>query len=562
MPISQVIAQILADKRTYGMLIDTGLPVLHHSTLYNCRVLCLDGQVLLIRPKMHLANDGNYREMRYRRGQVEDFILPNDEIRLVTGQNSVPFGDAVIQRRDTSLGVELCEELFTPDSPHIALGLDGVEIFINASGSHHELRKLHQRVELILNATARSGGVYLYANQQGCDGDRLYYDGCALISVNGTMVAHGTQFSLNSVEVVSATVDLQDMRGARTGKSRGLHSSTAEASTSSSSFKRIFADIRLGLEDPFGIGKGSLPAFYHKPDEEIALGPACWLWDCSRRLRTQGYFIPLSGGIDSCATSVIVYSMCRLVHQACTNPAERGGPNIQVLEDVRRICGKAPDCTWIPTSPQDVAFSSKGTRNRARDLAEAIGFYYIDLNMDNVIDAITVLFTAARLRILLAYMFAQLTPWIDFKLPILQKFFDAVPIAAIEPITSTYIQADEADIGIAYDGLSIFGRLRKISKCGPYSMFSKLYYESRDDAKLFFFEYARNRHKMTTLTPSYHAESYSPDDNRFDLRPFLYPSCFPFQFGLIGNLIKRLSAYTQQSRKFDGPPPDPSSRTM
>ena len=29
---------------------------------------------------------------------------------------------------------------------------------------------------------------------------------------------------------------------------------------------------------------------------------------------------------------------------------------------------------------------------------------------------------------------------------------------------------------------------------------------------------------MTVLTPSYHAEQYSPDDNRFDLRPFLYPS--------------------------------------
>lgn len=35
--------------------------------------------------------------------------------------------------------------------------------------------------------------------------------------------------------------------------------------------------------------------------------------------------------------------------------------------------------------------------------------------------------------------------------------------------------------------------------------------------------YGINRHKMTTLTPSYHAEQYSPDDNRFDLRPFLYP---------------------------------------
>eukprot|EP00179_Madagascaria_erythrocladioides_P029989 CAMPEP_0198331912 /NCGR_PEP_ID=MMETSP1450-20131203/17916_1 /TAXON_ID=753684 ORGANISM="Madagascaria erythrocladiodes, Strain CCMP3234" /NCGR_SAMPLE_ID=MMETSP1450 /ASSEMBLY_ACC=CAM_ASM_001115 /LENGTH=30 /DNA_ID= /DNA_START= /DNA_END= /DNA_ORIENTATION= len=27
---------------------------------------------------------------------------------------------------------------------------------------------------------------------------------------------------------------------------------------------------------------------------------------------------------------------------------------------------------------------------------------------------------------------------------------------------------------------------------------------------------------MTTLTPSYHAENYSPEDNRFDLRQFLY----------------------------------------
>jgi NAD+ synthase (glutamine-hydrolysing) len=32
--------------------------------MYNCRVLALNGKVLLIRPKMALANDGNYREAR------------------------------------------------------------------------------------------------------------------------------------------------------------------------------------------------------------------------------------------------------------------------------------------------------------------------------------------------------------------------------------------------------------------------------------------------------------------------------------------------------------------
>ncbi len=67
-----------------------------------------------------------------------------------------------------------------------------------------------------------------------------------------------------------------------------------------------------------------------------------------------------------------------------------------------------------------------------------------------------------------------------------------------------------------------------------------------EKVKLFWFEYARNRHKMTTLTPSYHAEGYSPDDNRFDLRPFLYPSRFPFQFRKIDELVQRLSPVSSQ----------------
>jgi NAD+ synthase (glutamine-hydrolysing) len=54
----------------------------------------------------------------------------------------------------------------------------------------------------------------------------------------------------------------------------------------------------------------------------IRLGPACWLWDYLRRSRIQGYFLPLSGGIDSCATAVIVHSMCRLVAEAATKGGE------------------------------------------------------------------------------------------------------------------------------------------------------------------------------------------------------------------------------------------------
>lgn len=35
------------------------------------------------------------------------------------------------------------------------MALDGVEIITNSSGSHHELRKLNRRVELIKEATMK-----------------------------------------------------------------------------------------------------------------------------------------------------------------------------------------------------------------------------------------------------------------------------------------------------------------------------------------------------------------------------------------------------------------------
>lgn len=119
-----------------------------------------------------------------------------------------------------------------------------------------------------------------------------------------------------------------------------------------------------------------------------------------------------------------------------------------------------------------------------------------------------------------------------FDLPILDQFLSATPTAELEPITKDYVQSDEADMGMTYEELSVFGRLRKVHKCGPYSMFTHLAHawsarmspaEVAVKVKRFFHYYAINRHKMTTLTPSYHAEQYSPDDNRYDLRQFLYP---------------------------------------
>ena len=56
--------------------------------------------------------------------------------------------------------------------------------------------------------------------------------------------------------------------------------------------------------------------------------------------------------------------------------------------------------------------------------------------------------------------------------------------------------------------------------------------------KRFFYFYSANRHKMCTITPSYHAEAYSPDDNRFDLRQFLYNTKWTWQFHAMDEIVK------------------------
>ena len=54
-----------------------------------------------------------------------------------------------------------------------------------------------------------------------------------------------------------------------------------------------------------------VPVRLHLPEEEIAYGPACYLWDYLRRSGASGYFLPLSGGADSASTAAIVGVMCQ-----------------------------------------------------------------------------------------------------------------------------------------------------------------------------------------------------------------------------------------------------------
>ena len=122
------------------------------------------------------------------------------------------------------------------------------------------------------------------------------------------------------------------------------------------------------------------------------------------------------------------------------------------------------------------------------------------------------------------------------------------------------MQLDEKEIGFSYEELEEIGKLRKNMKSGPYSMFERLLVkwpdvpvrEIADKVKKFFYFYSVNRHKLTVLTPSYHCGTYGTDDNRYDLRQFMYDITWEFQFREID---KAVAAYETKKKKRATPSP-------
>lgn len=630
------LAEILASDLTDNILCDIGAPIMHRNVSYNCRVFICNRKIVLIRPKLFMADDGNYREPRWftawdKGFSVEDYYVPR-RIREICGQDKVPFGVAIIALNDTAVATETCEELFTPNAPHIQLGLNGVEIIANGSGSHHQLRKLNIRMDLMKSATSKSGGVYLYANQQGCDGGRLYYDGCAMVWSNGNLLAQGSQFSLDDVEVVMAVIDLEEIRSYRAAfASRSVQAAAAVH------IPRIDCDFELSAMRYSALQPSKpVPMKLLSPMEEIAYGPSAWLWDYLRRSEQRGYFLPLSGGADSSSTAALVGIMCQEVVKKCQQGCTR------TIAEVQKVARKKD---WVPATAQELAkeifycaymaseHSGEETRTRAQLLAEQIGANFSVIRIDGITKAIVESFGAisdqtpkmatqggsttedlamqniqARSRMVMAYFMAQLMPWsggssgsllvlgsanvdealrgyytkydcsaadinpiggickVDLKqflvwaaankgYTVLKKVEEAPPTAELGGAGRGAEQTDEEDMGMSYEELSYFGKLRKIQRCGPVSMVSKLVYEwphltaaqVAEKVKRFFFYYSINRHKMTTLTPSYHAENYSPEDNRFDLRQFLYPSRWTRQFRGVDQVVESINQASEST---------------
>lgn len=124
--------------------------------------------------------------------------------------------------------------------------------------------------------------------------------------------------------------------------------------------------------------------------EEIYRAEAAYLWQYLTRANAAGYFLALSGGLDSATVALFIFGMAKVVLQNINS----GDSN--TLADLRRITGE-PNLTV--KTPQDIVkrllhtcymaaqHSGDHTRSRSKRLADRIGAYHSDVNIDATVDA-------------------------------------------------------------------------------------------------------------------------------------------------------------------------------
>ena len=329
-----IVRDICNSDLTKDIMLVLGIPVIYDGVKYNTMTFISNGKIILIRPKINLADDGNYREARWftswSKEGLENFELEGFQ------QKSAPIGVAIINCNGVKIAAEVCEELWIPQSMNIPLYLNDTDIILNSSGSHFEMNKIQKRINLINAATKRSGGAYIYSNMKGCDGERLYFDGGSMIGINGEIVALEKRFNLIDVQVLTYPINLDDISEYRLrGSSIQTQSSKVKkidvincnlniiSSTLSESISN--REIKIDQSEPI-INREKLIAelfqgkhslindISDKEIAEICEASSCWLWDYLKRSGASGFMLPLSGGADSAVVSLLVYLMCKKVH--------------------------------------------------------------------------------------------------------------------------------------------------------------------------------------------------------------------------------------------------------
>lgn len=197
--------------KEYSAVAVIGLPLKIGTALYNCAAVVKRGRILGIVPKKYIPNYNEYYEKRWFRSGLDI----SDTVIGIRGR-TIPFGNLLFAlSEDAVLGVEICEDLWTPVSPSAELCLKGANIIANLSASNDTLTKNEYRRKLIEITSAKNYCAYIYSNAGvGESTQDLIFSGGCFIADNGSIVAEGPRFEIGG-STARGIIDVQRTQSER-----------------------------------------------------------------------------------------------------------------------------------------------------------------------------------------------------------------------------------------------------------------------------------------------------------------------------------------------------------
>lgn len=292
-----------ASAQLNGLLV-AGAPLEHDGRLYNTAIVFHRGQILGVVPKSYLPN---YREFYEKRYFAPGAGMRSETIE-VAGQFA-PFGpDIIFKCVDIpafALGVEICEDLWTPLPPSSLAALAGATVLLNLSASNITVGKAEIRRQLCKAQAIQTVSAYLYsAAGPGESTTDLAWDGHAIICDENGLVAEAPRFGKGD-GVLIADIDVE-----RLAQERMKINTWGDTADAWREAVKAYRHVDFVLDPPRGdIGfERTLDRFPFVPADPVRLDEDCYeayniqVQGLVTRLAAVGarkVVLGVSGGLDS-----------------------------------------------------------------------------------------------------------------------------------------------------------------------------------------------------------------------------------------------------------------------
>jgi len=207
----EAIHHIVEWSKDYPIFFAFGAPVAKGNCLFNCAIIVCQGHLLGVVPKSNIPNYGEFYELRHFAPSEKG--LSNIEIAGI----SYPFGCEQIfvdaNYLPLKIGVEICEDVWVPDTPSTELALAGATVILNLSASNEVVGKKEFRENLVSSTSARLCAAYLYADAgAGESSTDLVFASNNIIAENGKILAKTPLFAMKEA---TSEIDLERLLAER-----------------------------------------------------------------------------------------------------------------------------------------------------------------------------------------------------------------------------------------------------------------------------------------------------------------------------------------------------------